>query len=65
MIMITLVNYKLTIQMKDFLREKLKKIIVPSVWERFKKDYEGVVYYRTKFKVDKSKRENKIHLNFV
>ena len=42
----------------------IEEITVPSVWERFKKDYEGVVYYRTKFKVDKSKRENKIHLNF-
>ena len=32
----------------------IEKITVPSVWERFKKDYEGVVYYRTKFQVDKS-----------
>ena len=32
----------------------IEKISVPSVWERFKKDYEGVVYYRTTFKVDKS-----------
>ena len=31
----------------------IEKIYVPSVWERFKKDYEGVVYYRRKFKVSK------------
>ena len=64
MIMITLVNYKLTILIKDFQREKIEKITVPSVWERFKKDYEGVVYYRTSFKVDKDYKDKKIHLNF-
>ena len=42
----------------------IEKISVPSVWERFKKDYEGVVYYRTTFKVDKSLKSKKIHLNF-
>ena len=42
----------------------IEKISVPSVWERFKKDYEGVVYYRTTFKVDKSLKNKKIHLNF-
>ena len=42
----------------------IEKIDVPSVWERFKKDYEGVVYYRTTFKVDKSLKSKKIHLNF-
>jgi hypothetical protein len=47
-----------------FSKGKIEKINVPSVWERYKKDYEGVVYYRTKFKVDKSKKNNKIHLNF-
>ena len=47
-----------------FTKGKIEKIHVPSVWERYKKDYEGVVYYRTKFKVDKSKKNNKIHLNF-
>lgn len=47
-----------------FTKGKIEKINVPSVWERYKKDYEGVVYYRTKFKVDKSKKNNKIHLNF-
>ena len=29
----------------------IEKISVPSVWERFKKDYEGVVYYRTNLKL--------------
>jgi hypothetical protein len=47
-----------------FTKGKIEKINVPSVWERYKKDYEGVVYYRTKFKVDKRKKNNKIHLNF-
>jgi hypothetical protein len=39
-----------------FTKGKIEKINVPSVWERYKKDYEGVVYYRTKFKVDKRKK---------
>ena len=47
---------------KGFNKGKKEKITVPSVWERFKKDYEGVVYYRTKFKVDDSRKEKKIHL---
>jgi hypothetical protein len=47
-----------------FTKGKIEKINVPSVWERYKKDYEGVVYYRTKFKVDKRNKNNKIHLNF-
>ena len=47
-----------------FSNGNIEKITVPSVWERFKKDYEGVVYYRTKFKVNESKKGNKIHLNF-
>ena len=38
---------------EGFSKGKIEKITVPSVWERFKKDYEGVVYYRTSFKVDK------------
>ena len=42
----------------------IEKIYVPSVWERFKKDYEGVVYYRRKFKVSKSEANKKVHLNF-
>ncbi|MFL2609292.1 MAG: glycoside hydrolase family 2 protein [Flavobacteriaceae bacterium] len=42
----------------------IEKIYVPSVWERYKKDYEGVVYYRTKFNVSKSRENKKIHLNF-
>ena len=42
----------------------IEKIYVPSVWERYKKDYEGVVYYRRKFKVPKSEENKKIHLNF-
>ena len=40
----------------------IEKIYVPSVWERYKKDYEGVVYYRRKFKVPKSEENKKIHL---
>ena len=49
---------------KGFSKGKIEKITVPSVWERFKKDYEGVVYYRTSFKVDKDYNDKKIHLNF-
>ena len=49
---------------KGFSKGKIEKITVPSVWERFKKDYEGVVYYRTSFKVDKDYKDKKIHLNF-
>ena len=46
--------------------EKLKseKIIVPSGWEEFKKDYEGVVYYKKDFEVDKSSDGKTIFLNF-
>ena len=49
---------------KGFSKGKIEKINVPSVWERFKKDYEGVVYYRTSFKVDSDYKDKKIHLNF-
>ncbi len=49
---------------EGFSKGKIEKITVPSVWERFKKDYEGVVYYRTSFKVDNDFKEKKIHLNF-
>ena len=49
---------------KGFSKGKIEKITVPSVWERFKKDYEGVVYYRTSFKVDNDYKDKKIHLNF-
>ena len=49
---------------EGFSRGKIEKITVPSVWERFKKDYEGVVYYRTSFKVDNDYKDKKIHLNF-
>ena len=40
--------------------QKIEKITVPSVWERFKKDYEGIVYYRTSFKVDNDYKDKKI-----
>ena len=49
---------------EGFSKGKIEKITVPSVWERFKKDYEGVVYYRTSFKVDNNYKDKKIHLNF-
>ena len=49
---------------EGFSKGKIENIAVPSVWERFKKDYEGVVYYRTSFKVNKDKMGSKIHLNF-
>ena len=49
---------------EGFSKGKIEKITVPSVWERFKKDYEGVVYYRTSFKVDNDYKDKKIHLNF-
>ncbi len=47
-----------------FSKGTIERISVPSVWERFKKDYEGVVYYRTSFNVNKDKMGSKIHLNF-
>ena len=49
---------------EGFSKGTIENISVPSVWERFKKDYEGVVYYRTSFKVNKDKIGSKIHLNF-
>ena len=49
---------------EGFSKGTIESITVPSVWERFKKDYEGVVYYRTSFNVNKDKMGNKIHLNF-
>ena len=49
---------------QGFNKGSIEKIYVPSVWERYKKDYEGVVYYRTKFNVSKSRENKKIHLNF-
>ncbi len=49
---------------EGFSKGEIEKITVPSVWERFKKDYEGVVYYRTSFNVNKDYKDKKIHLNF-
>jgi len=36
---------------KNFPREQMREIAVPSCWELMEKDYEGVAYYRHAFKV--------------
>ena len=33
---------------EEFEKLSTEKILVPSGWEEFKKDYEGVVYYKKK-----------------
>ena len=49
---------------EEFEKLSTEKILVPSGWEEFKKDYEGVVYYKKKFKVDKKQKGKTILLNF-
>jgi len=36
---------------KNFPREQMREIAVPSCWELIEKDYKGVAYYRRGFKV--------------
>lgn len=57
------------IEKKWFLNENFddqdyKKIDVPSCWESFEKDYEGVGIYRTKFQIPENWENRIIHLNF-
>ncbi len=41
-----------------------RNITVPSCWEQIEKDYEGVAFYRRKFKVPASWEGKVVHLNF-
>ncbi|MCA0932462.1 hypothetical protein LCM02_08365 [Lutimonas saemankumensis] len=49
---------------ENFDRQDYKKIDIPSCWESFEKDYEGVGIYRTKFHVPETWEDRIIHLNF-
>ena len=51
-----------TIQGFDKLNSE--KILVPSGWEEYKKDFEGVVYYKKTFRAPKEFKDKVIHLNF-
>lgn len=58
------------VQKKWYLEENYNKnvnkklIKVPSSWEEFEKDYEGVAIYRTKFKIPENWDKKIIELNF-
>jgi len=41
-----------------------RNITVPSCWEEIEKDYEGVAFYRRKFKVPANWEGKVVHLNF-
>ena len=41
-----------------FNKGSIEKIYVPSVWERYKKDYEGVVYYSSLLYTSPSPRDS-------
>lgn len=43
---------------------EVKKITVPSCWEEFKENYEGVGIYRTKFTIPSEWKDKIIELNF-
>ena len=49
---------------EGFKKFQSEKINVPSGWEEYKKDYEGVVYYKKTFKVSNDLKKNIIFLNF-
>lgn len=49
---------------ENFQNQKFSQIDVPSCWEEFKKDYEGVGIYRTKFDIPKNWKEKIVYLNF-
>ena len=49
---------------KNFPREQMKEIAVPSCWELIEKDYEGVAYYRRAFKVPANWAGKTIRLHF-
>ena len=49
---------------QGFDRLSSEKIFVPSGWEEYKKDFEGVVYYKKTFRAPKEFKDKVIHLNF-
>ena len=49
---------------KGFDKFNSEKIQVPSGWEEYKKDYEGVVYYKKTFSISEDLRDKVVHLNF-
>lgn len=58
------------IEQKWFLNENFKShdsiqtISVPSCWEEFNKDYEGVAFYKTTFTIPQSWKDRIIEINF-
>ncbi len=48
----------------NFEKQNARKISVPSCWESFEKDYEGVGIYRKKFSIPADWNEKIINLNF-
>ncbi|MDG1830856.1 MAG: glycoside hydrolase family 2 TIM barrel-domain containing protein [Flavobacteriaceae bacterium] len=49
---------------EGFKKSQSEKINVPSGWEEYKKDYEGVAYYKKTFKISSDLKKNTIFLNF-
>ena len=49
---------------EGFQKFQSEKINVPSGWEEYKKDYEGVAYYKKTFKISSDLKKNIIFLNF-
>ena len=49
---------------KNFPREQMRDIAVPSCWELIEKDYEGVAYYRHTFKVPANWAGKTVRLHF-
>ncbi|MBT4958683.1 MAG: hypothetical protein HON33_01790 [Flavobacteriaceae bacterium] len=49
---------------EGFKKSQSEKINVPSGWEEYKKDYEGVSYYKKTFKISSDLKKNTIFLNF-
>ena len=49
---------------EGFKKFQSEKINVPSGWEEYKKDYEGVAYYKKTFKVSNDLKNSIIFLNF-
>jgi len=49
----------------NFLKHpNIESINVPSVWERTRKDYEGIAVYRKTFKLPSKFKDKIVHLNF-
>lgn len=47
-----------------FEKQSFKKIDVPSCWEEYEKNYEGVGIYRTKFQIPDNWNDRVVELNF-